>query len=201
MRARSFAATVLIGVVFLSGAHGVVGAGLPISGPASKIGVLVGDVDQSYDLLGFKLGMLPDEVIAVAKAAGWKYRVRQGTLPSATAYVDQITVDAPFQTTVEFSAATETVVRVGLRGTTVGVLVERDQLYQAAVAKWGEPLPHRGDDRPRYLVWKDRNGFHPTYSLAMMNISEPASLSLSDEPARTASTAFLKGPPRPKPSL
>ena len=197
---RLAAATVLVGAACFHGLPDWAMAALPAHRPVAAAAILVA-AGEGYALLGLQLGMSPDAVIGVAKAAGWKYQVRQGSLPGSTAYVDQVTLEAPFLTTVEFSAVTGNAVRIDARGRTVVALWERDELFQAAVAKWGEPLPHRGDGLPKYLVWADRDGFHPTYRLSDRSVQEPAHVSMADEPARAASAASLAGPPKPKSSL
>ena len=172
----------------------------PIQLPPATATIRVAE-SGSYALLGFQLGMTPDAVIGVAKAAGWKYAVRQGSLPSATAYVDQIIVEAPFQTTIEFSAISSNAVRIAARAKQVEIVKEQDELFQAAVAKWGEPPWPRVEGMPKLFEWPDRNGIHPTYRLSTSSDQTPAYVTLADDPARAASQAFLAGPPKPKSSL
>ena len=172
----------------------------PIQSPPATATIRVAEA-ESYALLGFQLGMTPDAVIGVAKAAGWKYAVRQGSLPPATAYVDQIVVEAPFQTTVEFSAISGNAVRIAARAKQVEVVKEQDELFQAAVAKWGEPPWPKVSGMPKLFEWPDRNGIHPTYRLSTPSDQTPAYVTLADDPARAASQAFLAGPPKPKSSL
>ena len=153
-------------------------------------------------MLGFQLGMSPDGVIAAAKSSGWKYAVRQAALPSKSAYVDQIRIQSPFPTTVEFSAVTGDAMRITVDGTRVEAVMEQDALLQAAVAKWGEPTvlnPANFLKSPR--VWKEKNGIRPVYGLSDWSQQSPSSIQLADEPAMAASATFMAGPAAPKPSL
>ena len=172
-----------------------------ISRGADGAVILAADSGDAYALLGLTLAMSPDEVIAVAKSAGWKTSVRQAALPSNAAYVSEIGIAAPFPTTVEFSAATGKATRITARSTTVEILAEHDALYQAAVTKWGNPLRPRGDAMPTYFEWADRNGIHPVYGKADSEQQYPGSVTIADEPARKASQAYLAQPGKPKPSL
>ena len=172
-----------------------------VSAIAGSAAILAADSGDTYALLGLTLGMSPDEVLAVAKSAGWKTSVRQAALPSNVAYVAEIGIAAPFPTTVEFSAATGKSTRITARSTTVEILAEHDALYQAAIAKWGVPLKPRTGGMPTYFDWADRNGIHPTYGKADFEQQYPGSVTIADEAARRASQAFLAQPAKPKPTL
>ncbi len=157
---------------------------------------------DGYALLGLQLGMSPDEVIVVAKSSGWKYAVRQAALPSKSSYVDQIRIQAPFPTTVEFSAVTGDAMRVIVLGTSIEIVLEQDALLQAAIAKWGEPTvlnPANFLRSPR--GWKEKNGVRPVYVRSDWDQQAPSSVQLADEPAMAASARLLAGPAAPKPSL
>jgi hypothetical protein len=160
--------------------------------------VSVSETTSSLDLVGFRLGMTPQEVVAAAKARGLTFEVHREPKPGGDSYPASVLVGGPTPVRIQFSAVTQAADEISV--TSAAPIMPGsgpDPLFQAALTKWGRWDGSSGfpgmNDVPAVVWWGDREKAHAEYSNSNWTTGSPSTVELRDTAAMKASEAFLRG--------
>ena len=171
--------------------------------PVIRISAVSAD---QLELLGFRLGMTPQEVVAAAKAKGLPFQAHQNPLPGGGAYPARVDVDGPTRIRVTFSAVTRAADDIEADSVTAIMPgAGPDPLYEAATAKWGKWTDSDGSfgsaDVPKVVWWGNRSVPHAEYYNSSWDQGSPSAVRILDPAAIKASDAALAAPVAPIPHL